>query len=260
MDIYQFYLDPERKRIAVFMHDPFSKYKSTRSSALHTHDYAEMHLTEMGECKILAADKTVHSVAGTLTVSPAGTVHRLCVDDPDAFVHHVFMIDYEFSATLSKMLDVNLVKELGEQIRAYRKNSDFGIIASYISFFLKDMVKRHVELLRVFDRRFVIHEFFTNRYHTSVSVSDLATALALSEKQTARLVKSYMGDSFSRVITDYRMRAARLLMEMDASLTLTDISSMVGYSSYSGFWKAFKRCNDNLADRSQKAPLPSGEN
>ena len=72
--------------------------------------------------------------------------------------------------------------------------------------------------------------------------------------------QKYMGDSFSRVITAYRMRAARLLMEMDASLTLTDIASIVGYSSYSGFWKAFKRCNDNLADRSQKAPLPSGEN
>ena len=95
--------------------------------------------------------------------------------------------------------------------------------------------------MAVAKREFIIYEFFENRYNEDVTVFDLARELNLSEKQTSRLVEMYIGVGFSKALTNYRLNAAKQLLTSDKSLTMSTVAELVGYRSYSGFWKAFKK-------------------
>ena len=89
------------------------------------------------------------------------------------------------------------------------------------------------------DREFLMHEFLERSYASEVSLSDLAKELNLSEKQTERVVKEITGNTFRQEIKKRRMEWAKQLLA-DGGLTLEEVSHMVGYKSYSGFWKAIK--------------------
>ena len=129
---------------------------------------------------------------------------------------------------------------LKKEILECRDRYDFNRIHPYLSFLCNGIVETKVELLTVTNREFIIHEFFENRYSEDVTVLDLARELNLSKKQTARLVKKYMGTGFSVALTRYRLDAAKQLLICDESLSMADVAELVGYRSYSGFWKAFK--------------------
>jgi AraC-like DNA-binding protein len=155
------------------------------------------------------------------------------------------MINYPVSEILQKHFLPEFLSELDRVIHTVERPADVSEIAAYLSFICTSFVKPRVELENVCNREFLIHEFFADRYNQIVTLSDLAAELSLSEKQTARLVEKYMGASFSKVLTSYRINAAKLLMQSDRSMTMTEIAAAVGYSSYSGFWKAFKVCNND---------------
>ena len=69
---------------------------------------------------------------------------------------------------------------------------------------------------------------------------DLAKILSLSDRQTERLVIKYMGKPFRGVLSDIRTEMAKRLMETTV-MSMSEISRMVGYKSYAGFWKAMKK-------------------
>ena len=92
----------------------------------------------------------------------------------------------------------------------------------------------------VTDCEFLIREFFSTYYNENVSLSDLAAILHLSERQTERRVFAYTGNSFRKELVETRMNAAKHLMET-TDMPLTAIAKHVGYSSYTGFWKARQR-------------------
>ena len=71
----------------------------------------------------------------------------------------------------------------------------------------------------------------------------------MSEKQASRLIKKHMGATFSDVLSDYRLQAANRLLFGTPEMSLTEVAEFVGYRSYSGFWKAFKRYNKQQDQR-----------
>ena len=94
--------------------------------------------------------------------------------------------------------------------------------------------------LPIQDRTHLIHEFFANHYHQPITLSDLAQVLGLSTKQAGRLLLHYTGRTFREELTRCRMEAARRMMAEKNAPPLAVIAEMVGYQSYSGFWKAFR--------------------
>ena len=53
--------------------------------------------------------------------------------------------------------------------------------------------------------------------------------------------------SFIDMITQKRMKIAHILLE-STEMTLKEISEYVGYGSYSGFYKAFRKTEENKED------------
>ncbi len=95
------------------------------------------------------------------------------------------------------------------------------------------------DLKEITDPAVLIYEFFSMRYNRNIKLSDLAAFLNYSEKHTERLLKKHTGMTFKNKLIEYRMKTAGFLRKSTA-MTMTEIAGYVGYSNYSGFWKARK--------------------
>ena len=79
----------------------------------------------------------------------------------------------------------------------------------------------------------------TNYKNQSFTLSTLAALINLSERQTERLCQKIFDASFNKLLTRHRMMIARSLISENKA-SLTEISSLVGYNSYAGFYKRYK--------------------
>ena len=77
-----------------------------------------------------------------------------------------------------------------------------------------------------------------NKYRF-VRITDVANQLGMSLRHLNRLCNASCGCSIHHLILQERMERARFLLE-STSLSLTDISEMIGYSSVYAFIRAFK--------------------
>ena len=237
MSAKEFYINVGNRKLEAFIYDGFLDIK-IGNSPLHKHKYTEVHFTGSGESRLTVGDQKYVMHAGAVMAIPQDTVHRLSVDDGS--FHMAFMINYPLSGVMERSVCPAFIGALKEELFKYKSHRDFSKIHPYLSIFLKDIVDAKVDLLTVTNREFIIHEFFENRYNEDVTILDLAKELNLSTKQTARLVERYIGSGFSAALTSYRLNAAKQLLISDRSLAMSDVAELVGYRSYSGFWKAFK--------------------
>jgi len=85
----------------------------------------------------------------------------------------------------------------------------------------------------------IIEDAFFYR-HRTLTLSDLASLLNLSQRQTQRLLQDNFGKTFSQKLTDARMAAASQLLS-GTDLSVTEIAERSGYSSIEHFSSAFHR-------------------
>lgn len=85
----------------------------------------------------------------------------------------------------------------------------------------------------------VIDDYFLYEYKT-LSLEGLAQKIGLSPRQTERYLKEHYGKTFIQKKTESKMATAALLLS-DSSMSITDISEDLGYSSIEHFSTAFKR-------------------
>ena len=89
-------------------------------------------------------------------------------------------------------------------------------------------------------QKWVIEEYIENHYIDDEGIEGLAKALYLSERQTRKLVRRFLGDDYKSIIIRRRMELADIYLQ-DPEKTLEEIAWQVGYRSYSGFQLSFKR-------------------
>ena len=228
--------------VTAFFYDNFFTHR-VASSSFHKHRYCEIHFTESKEAMLYTQNTAITSAPGTITAIPAETVHRLYFPD-QGVSHRVCLINYPVKQILQSKVSPGLISDFFAQADEYKRTGNPGKFAEYAAFLCKDFIDSRVELLPIRNREFLICEFFVNNYNKDVCIADLAELLCVSEKQANRLVVQHMGDTFGRTLTKYRIEAAKMLQQTDKSLTLSEISQLVGYQSYSGFWKAMQSSND----------------
>ena len=85
----------------------------------------------------------------------------------------------------------------------------------------------------------IVEDAFFYR-HRTLTLSDLASLLNLSQRQTQRLLRDNFGKTFSQKLTDARMAAASQLLA-GTDLSVTEIAERSGYSSIEHFSAAFHR-------------------
>lgn len=85
-----------------------------------------------------------------------------------------------------------------------------------------------------------IEDFFHGHYADSITEDDLARELAVSRRQTSRILRQYCGKSFQEKLEEIRMHyALRYLLWTE--LPVETIALRIGYRSATGFFVAFKK-------------------
>jgi AraC-like DNA-binding protein len=84
-----------------------------------------------------------------------------------------------------------------------------------------------------------VFDVIERRYHETLSLSDIATELALSPGHLTTVVRRKTGRTVQQWITERRMQQARVLLA-DTDLTVAALSNRVGYPDASYFIKRFR--------------------
>ena len=84
-----------------------------------------------------------------------------------------------------------------------------------------------------------ITAFVEENYPARFTIEDLARKMYVSSSSVSHLFKQKMGISFYRYVTQRRLIAAKPLIEK--GVPLEDVCRQVGFSDYSGFYRAFKQ-------------------
>lgn len=84
-----------------------------------------------------------------------------------------------------------------------------------------------------------IQQYIQSNYSKTIKISELADILNVSRSHLYRVFKDSTGSSIEEYIVAVRMNAARSLLE-DTDFSAASISTLIGYSHYSTFFRMFK--------------------
>ena len=89
-------------------------------------------------------------------------------------------------------------------------------------------------------QKWVIEEYIERHYTDPDGMEGLAQTLYLSQRQTRKLVRQFLGEDYKSIIIRRRMELAEIYLK-DPNKSLEEIAWQVGYRSYSGFQLCFKK-------------------
>lgn len=222
-------------------------HKSELTSQLHSHCYAEMHIISGGSVGIFVDGIEYRIEDNCAFVIPRGVAHSWSMTEPN-IRHAALQIDDNVDKICINKVPQELTTLLFKEISNVANGANHNMLASYLSLLLIPFFpEENCSLSRITDYELVINDFFDYKYSEDVTLSDLARKLYLSEKQTERLVVRYTGKTFKKALVEKRMTIADYLL-YNTDLNMTEIAEYVGYSSYSGFWKAYNNYKNSKKD------------
>lgn len=89
---------------------------------------------------------------------------------------------------------------------------------------------------------------YMNEHADKIKLKDIAKHFSYHPNYISNLLHREYGKTFSEILNDQRMEKAKLLLQK-TELTVEDIAAMLGYSSPSNFYKAFRKSNNGLSPR-----------
>ncbi len=223
--------------LRIFLQKGFLEHDATITN-LHNHRYCEIHVVFNGCLELRVEGKRISVESGQAVAIPAGVYHSRLESSIETRVS-AFQVEMKTDAV--EVLSIGAACEtLRCEIAEYQavgKSSRLALAVGLIcSYFYNGTCSNPTPL---YDREFIIYEFFANNYDKDVSLADIAVQLRLSEKQAERLIIKSTGMSFRRLIVAKRIENARMLVKTEG-LSLAKAAERVGYQSYSGFWKALQ--------------------
>lgn len=83
--------------------------------------------------------------------------------------------------------------------------------------------------------------YIKNNYQNEISLSDIATQMHVSKRETERLFKQYLGTSPYKCILQERLAQAAMYLT-NSTETITEICYKCGFKDTSSFTNQFKKC------------------
>jgi len=118
------------------------------------------------------------------------------------------------------------------------------ILLSVVLTLLSGMDNSHIKTpaskQKALDQKWIIEEYIEQHFADDLGIAGLAKELFLSQRQTATLVKHFLGEDYKRIIIRRRMELAQILLQRK-ELSLEEVAWQTGYRSYSGFQLCFKK-------------------
>ena len=243
---YELSLKMIERDYKAFLQDGFYVSPKTDTS-LHKHNYAEVHVLGEGRAEFLIDNQSLTVNGPAVLTIPAPMMH-CCIYQDDDLLHTAFQTDCPAEELRVYPVGNGVVKAFFDEIHQCRLTENYSTVALYIPLFCNCYRREHHGVTEIKDYNFLISEFFILNYDKDVYLSDLAEQLHISERHAERLVLQYTGRSFREELVAVRMRIATQLMQAE-NASLEQIAKYVGYRSYSGFWKAMKRYEAEMAPK-----------
>lgn len=236
-----------KDRIKIFL-DSKLTVSTEIFSPIHKHNYCEIHLVERGKICINVGTQEYVVEENQAILIPADTFHSVW-SESQQLKHFAFFTDCECRGSVRKSFMPGLFSALFDQIENRTVSES---VCNHLIFIQNELWPESLFLSQpVQDYNLLIGEYLSTNYNRNIHLTDLAELLHLSEMQTQRIVKRCTGKTFGENLLMYRMLSAKELMET-GGMTLREIGEYVGYESYSGFWKAYKKY---FRESKEAAPL-----
>ncbi len=248
--------------------------KNYKFSDMHTHPAYEMHIVMNGSSEIKINDDIYTLAQNDVIIIPPNTKHCIINVSSVKFMDMTIMFTIiRRTGDHVKMYDLvmNSLKKRGEgkmffspeiaynamkiyKLHSQSETNDFRAmninclmqsIALYVFDILTPKKNRKMEEFISNEPYFpkntyVVKEIdeYISRYTKPISVNGLAEYINVSKRSAQRIFKNIYGMNFTEKLTELRLnKAAELITETDYSIE--EISSEVGYLTYSAFRKAF---------------------
>ncbi len=242
----EFIINIDGFEVKIYMQTGFFDHKDL-SFPLHRHLFAELHIFLSGTAVMQCDKKDVLLQAGDILFIPTNIFHKYISFGEDS-KRISFLVDCggccktPNKTSLPKAMLPLLCKEIQDYALTGRDSKLKALLSYICSDFLITETKK--AKLPITNRELIIEEFFTKKYNQNVTLDDLAHELMLSRKQTEREVKRITGNTFVRELSKRKIEAA-VVLSQTTNLSLTEIGKLVGYTSYCGFYKAYKNRFNN---------------
>ena len=224
------------KQTTVYMHSTcLSKGKETTPP--HRHSASEIHIVIEGSADFFIGENHTVLCAGQFILIPKNTFHyRTFLTDNTRLC--TFETDLDSECLVFSISTVTL-EDMCRAIRDFQSGSNGALMSAYLTLICSHFINAALNIQDIIDREYLIEKFFQKNYNKDVTLQDLAKTLCLSEKQSERLIKKLTGNSFRQELSKRRIEAAIDLIKSE-NIPLCKVAEIVGYKSYSGFWKAYK--------------------
>ena len=228
-----------------FLQTGFYSHHRYKSLEFHRHSYPEVHIFVNCNAKFIKSDETLHLADCDAVIVPQEVIHAYEMGEGENSLHCTFQLDIPCDEVKVVHLPREFTLEfltLASAIPQYDMKADHSSVLPHLTYIGTALLKKKTILpSQITDYAFLIREYMEHNYPKGITLTDLANQLCVSKKQAERLVMKYTGNTFLEELTLIRMKAADSLIRVDSSINLTKIASRVGYQSYSGFYKAYKK-------------------
>lgn len=245
----EFIIDINGFQAKLYMQIGFFNHKDL-SFPLHKHPISEIHVLLSGSAVLECEKGEIVVQEGDAICMPANMLHTYRSFDKDSKRITFFIDCNKHPITTTKItFPPSALSLLCKEIEEYvltGKDSKLKALLSYIcsDFFITEDKK---PLSHITNRELIIDDFFRKKYNSNAKLDDLAQELMLSPKQTERELKRITGNTFVGELSKRKIEAA-IVLSQTTNIPLTKISEMVGFVSYSGFYKAYKKYIRNFSN------------
>ena len=243
----EFIIDINGSEAKIYMQTGFFNHKDL-CSPLHKHLFVEMHIFLSGNAVMQCDNKDIILKEGDVLFIPANMLHKYQSFGEDS-KRISFLLDFNKCCNTPDKLSLPkaLLPLICKEIQAYTLTGRDSKLKALLSYICSDFLTAEAEKpkIPITNRELIVEDFFTKKYSSSATLVDLAHELMLSCKQTEREVKRLTGNTFIEEMSKRKVEAA-IMLSQTTSLSLAEISKLVGYTSYCGFYKAYKKYTSQL--------------
>ena len=262
----------EKTAVTTRLHDRYSPCFE------HAHDFFEIVCVLKGSCTNYLAGEAQNYTAGDICIIAPHTRHAISAFSEEARILNILLRASTFQETFfSSFQGKNILSDFfrralftqegsshlffstGEDARLaalaediYRETSDGRRYAdpisnALVSLFFYYLLRNHEQNLKVpnptgkvSDRNIMFVLNYLIAHYKDVTLSGLSEFFGYSERQMARLLKDYTGESFTAILQKIRLERAGQLLQVP-ELSIPEVMEQVGYTNASHFYTLFKK-------------------
>ncbi|MBQ7097716.1 MAG: helix-turn-helix transcriptional regulator [Clostridia bacterium] len=224
---------------------------SDRIKEIHYHNYCEIFLVSDNTMK-LSTPEAVFEISDSVVVVPAGVKHFYmgAKTEGEVFSFRLLNSAMGIDGNIKWLeMDSKMKCYIQEILNIYKSGGAF--FSDKLSALFTLIVTEIIEKLRIIgfaegecgktgEYIDIIEDIINRRYTERLTLTMVAEALHLSEKQTSRIIKREYGKTLSQVLNDKKLSVAVMLLRYTDN-KIDEILSQLNFESKNYFFTLFKK-------------------